>query len=144
MSCLLSLAILSISLGGLAWWRAGRLRQQSSLPAGRLVYADTHSHNWRLTPRPLFSASFDLVGKPDYLVETGQGLVPVEVKSGAAPPVPYLGHILQIAAYCLLVEDTTGEVSPYGRLQYSDALFEVDFTQELRQELLNTLADMRQ
>jgi CRISPR-associated exonuclease Cas4 len=84
------------------------------------------------------------VGKPDYLVETGRGLIPVEVKSGSAPEVPYLGHILQVAAYCLLVEDSTGKVSPHGWLQYSDALFEVDFTRELRQELLNTLADMRQ
>jgi CRISPR-associated exonuclease Cas4 len=144
MSCLWLVAILSISLGGLAWWRAIELRRKSGLPAGRVIYADTHSHNWRPAPRPFFSARFGLVGKPDYLVETGQGLIPVEVKSGSAPDVPYLGHILQVAAYCLLVEDSTGKPSPHGWLQYANALFEIDFTRELQQELLNNLAEMRQ
>jgi CRISPR-associated exonuclease Cas4 len=84
------------------------------------------------------------VGKPDYLVKTGRGLIPVEVKSGPAPAVPYLGHLLQLAAYCLLVEETTGHAPPHGLLKYTDALYEVDFTPELRRELLVTLDEIRQ
>jgi len=44
----------------------------------------------------------------------------------------------------LLVEETTGQTSPHGWLQYADALFEVDFTPDLRRELLDTMTDMRQ
>jgi CRISPR-associated exonuclease Cas4 len=58
--------------------------------------------------------------------------------------VPYLGHLLQLAAYCLLVEETSGQTPPHGLLKYADALYEVDFTQELRRELLETIAAMRQ
>ena len=132
-------------LGG--WFftsRSSKLQYQTGLPAGRLVYADTHGQNWQSAPKPLYSARYGLVGKPDYVVETARGLIPVEVKSGKAPEVPYLGHLLQLAAYCLLIEETTGQTPPHGLLKYADALFEVDFTLELRAELLETLADMRQ
>jgi len=130
-------------IGWLMLRRAGTMRQQSGLPQGRLVYADTHSQNWRPAPEPLYSDRYGVVGKPDYVVDTAKGLIPVEVKSSTAPPVPYLGHLLQLAAYCLLIEESSGQTPPYGLLKYADALYEVDFTRELRAELLDTLADMR-
>jgi CRISPR-associated exonuclease Cas4 len=136
------LALILIFLGGLALARSTRLRQESGLPVGRLIYAD--SADWQPTPRSFYSPAYQLVGKPDYLVETSAGIIPVEVKSTQAPTIPYLGHLLQLAAYCLLVEETTGRTPPNGLLKYADALYEVDFTQELRHELLATLADMRQ
>lgn len=135
-------AAILILLGWLLLRRAKTLQHQTGLPTGRLVYADTHG--WRRTVEPLYSANYGLIGKPDYVVETAGGLIPVEVKSSAAPEIPYLGHILQLAAYCLLIEESTGQTPPHGLLKYADALYEVDFTRELREELLNTLADMRQ
>lgn len=108
------------------------------------MYADKHSQEWQPTVTPIYSARYGLVGKPDYLVETAKGIIPVEVKSSATPEIPYLGHLLQLAAYCLLVEDSRGQTPPHGLLSYSDALYEVDFTPELRAELLDTLDDMRQ
>ena len=131
-------------IGWLVLKRAGAMRQHSGLPQGRLVYADTHGQDWQPVPEPLYSDRYGLVGKPDYVVDTAKGLIPVEVKSSAAPPVPYVGHLLQLAAYCLLIEESSGQVPPYGLLKYADALYEVDFTRELRVELLDTLANMRQ
>jgi len=136
-------AIMLLALGGAALVYSLALRRPTGLPRGRLAYADTHGQNWQVAPRPLFSKKYQLVGKPDYLVQTPTGVIPVEVKSGAAPPVPYLGHILQLAAYCLLVEETTGQTPPRGLLKYADALFEVDFTRDLRAELLRVLAEVR-
>lgn len=136
------LALILLFLGGWALFHSTRLRQDSGLPVGRLVYAD--SADWQPTPRSFYSPTYQLVGKPDYLVETAAGIIPVEVKSSRAPTIPYMGHLLQLAAYCLLVEETTGRTPPNGLLKYADALYEVDFTQELRRELLATLADMRQ
>jgi CRISPR-associated exonuclease Cas4 len=141
---LFGLALILLISGWLLLSRSGRMRAESGLPRGRLIYADTSAKDWRPNDTPLYSATYHLVGKPDYLVETKQGIIPVEVKSTSAPAIPYLGHLLQLAAYCLLVEETTGQTPPHGLLKYADALYEVDFTRELRAELLDTLEEMRQ
>ena len=120
------------------------MQRSSGLPIGRIVYADTISKNWQSNDQTLYSANHHLSGKPDYLVKTKRGIIPVEVKSANAPDVPYVGHLLQLAAYCLLVEDTMGQTPPHGLLKYADALYEVDFTPELRQEALAIIAEMRQ
>jgi len=138
------LAILALAalLGGwLALRRATRTRQTSGLPQGRVVYADTG--DWRSPDAAFFSARYGLTGKPDYIVETRDGLIPVEVKSRAAPPEPYPSHVLQLAAYCLLIEDSEGQAPPQGLIKYADAVFEVDYTPELRRELLALLEGMR-
>jgi CRISPR-associated exonuclease Cas4 len=136
-------SLILIVVGRFLIVRATTMLHDSGLPSGRLIYVDTDDE-WRPTDKPLYSATHNLAGKPDYLVETSAGVIPVEVKSSRAPAVPYLGHILQLGAYGLLVEESTGQTPPHGWLQYADALFEVDFTPDLRRELLDTMADMRQ
>jgi CRISPR-associated exonuclease Cas4 len=139
---LFALALILLFFGWLALAHSRWLHRESGLPVGRLVYAD--SADWRPNSRPLYAKSYQLSGKPDYLVETAAGIIPMEVKSTQAPKIPYLGHLLQLAAYCLLVEETTGRTPPHGLLKYANALYEVDFTPELRRELLETMAAMRQ
>lgn len=139
---LFGLAFILAICGGFSLLWATRLEHQTGLPKGRLVYID--SQDWQPAHKPLYSSRHRLIGKPDYLVETPAGIIPVEVKSSLAPKIPYLGHLLQLASYCLLVEEATGQPPPHGLLKYNDALFEVDFTRELRAELLNTIADMRE
>jgi CRISPR-associated exonuclease Cas4 len=142
MNALLAVLAVVVLLGGwLALRRATRTRQIAGLPAGRVVYADTG--DWRPAESPFFSNTYGLTGKPDYLVGTRRGLIPVEVKSGATPPQPYPSHVLQLAAYCLLVEDIEGRSPPHGLIKYADALFEVDYTAPLRRELLSLLDTMR-
>ena len=140
-SLLVALAILALLVGWLALRAAGRARRSAGLPAGRIVYADTG--DWRPLDKPLFSAEYGLTGKPDYLVQTRSGLIPVEVKSSAAPPRPYASHVLQLAAYCLLVEATAGQVPPHGLIKYADTTFEIEYTPALRAELLELLEAMR-
>jgi CRISPR-associated exonuclease Cas4 len=140
-SLLVALAVLALLVGWLALRAAGRARQSAGLPAGRIVYADTG--DWRPLEKPLFSAEYGLTGKPDYLVQTRSGLIPVEVKSGTAPPRPYPSHVLQLAAYCLLVEATAGQSPPHGLIKYADTTFEIEYTPALRAELLALLEAMR-
>ncbi len=140
----LALAFILLLCGWLAFQRSTRLWEKSGLPTGRLVYADGLDEAWQPTQQPLYSATYRLIGKPDYLVETEEGTIPVEVKSTPTPQVPYLGHLLQLAAYCLLVEETIGRTPSHGLLKYANTLYEVDFSPELRRELLNTMAEMRQ
>jgi CRISPR-associated exonuclease Cas4 len=137
-----ALALLALLGGWLALRRATRAQRTTGLPAGRVVYADTG--DWRPPDAPFFSAAHRLTGKPDYLVKTRAGLIPVEVKSSTAPAQPYPSHVLQLAAYCLLVEEAEGRIPPYGLIQYANTAFEVDYTDALRRELLALLDNMRQ
>ena len=123
--------------------RAARNQQRSGLPEGKLVYADTG--RWSEVAKPYFSQRYRLTGKPDYLVETDDGLVPVEVKHSAAPPGgrAYNSHVMQLAAYCLLVEEAHDETPPYGFIRYADATVQIDWTDDLRELLLETLDEMR-
>ena len=130
-----------LGLGLLMLWLSRRGRARSGLPQGRVVYTDTGG--WGRLERPLFSHALRLTGKPDYLVADGADVIPVEVKSRRAPAQPYPSHTLQLAAYCLLVEQCYGRRPPYGIVKYADRTFEVDYTPELEDELLATLDQMR-
>jgi CRISPR-associated exonuclease Cas4 len=130
-----------LALGLLLLWLSQRGRARSGLPQGRVVYTDTGG--WGRLERPLFSSEFLLTGKPDYLVADGPDVIPVEVKSSRAPDQPYASHLLQLAAYCLLVEECYRRQPPYGIIKYDDRAFEVNYTSELEEELLATLDDMR-
>jgi CRISPR-associated exonuclease Cas4 len=106
-----------------------------------VTYVDTGA--WDRCEQPLFSNRHRLTGRPDYLVRRRGDVIPVEVKSGAAPEQPYEAHVLQLAAYCLLVEDQDGRPPPFGIVRYRDCAFEIDYTPALRAELLDTLSTIR-
>ncbi len=127
-------------------WLSGRLRAQSGLPAGRVIYSDTGM--WQRNPLSLFSKAHGLTGKPDYLIEQGTSqhpdmIIPVELKSATAPAQPHAGHVLQLAAYCLLVETHYGIRPTHGIVQYADKQFAIDYTPALERELLKVIAAMR-
>jgi CRISPR-associated exonuclease Cas4 len=155
---LLSLAGIVLLLVALwAWLAARRGARQADLPEGRIIYSDTGSPVGRIAPvslnergerqeKPLLSHRYALVGRPDYLVQTDEGIVPVEAKSTSCPAsgVPYESHVMQLACYCLLVEDTMDASVPFGVIRYRDRQLRVDYTDELRERLLELLAEMRE
>jgi len=120
---------------------SGQRRRALGLPEGRVLYADTGPR--REVLEPLYADDLGLVGKPDYLVESKDGLVPVEVKSGRTPSQPFDSHIYQLAAYCLLVQRNYRKRPPYGIVRYPQRSFAVEFTRELETQLLSLLEDMR-
>ena len=139
---LLIVALILIIVGLFALWQGRRWQAEAGLPAGRVVYADTSA--WRATNKPLFSEYYQLAGKPDYLVRQGRQTIPVEVKSSLAPQEgPRRSHILQLAAYCLLVEENYSQRPKYGIVKYADRMFEIDYTDQLRSTLLQVLDLMR-
>ncbi len=138
---MLYLAFLLLILGLVLLWQSSRRRREAGLPGGRLIYTDTGA--WGRVEKPLFAADLGLTGKPDYLVQSGDRIIPVEVKSGRTPEAPYDSHIFQVASYCLLVEKTYGRRPPYGILHYPQRDFAVDYTPELEAALLDQLAEMR-
>lgn len=134
--------ILVLFMLGLAFfWLASRQQAASGLPQGRVVYLDTAGIGH--LEEPLYDTALALTGKPDYLVEQKGDFVPVEVKQARAPFQPYPGHILQLAAYCRLVEAVYRQRPAYGVLKYADRAFAIDYTASLENDLLDILAEMR-
>ncbi|MDW8101737.1 MAG: CRISPR-associated protein Cas4 [Anaerolineae bacterium] len=111
------------------------------LPRGKLHIAD--SQKWSRCERELFSPRHRLVGRPDYLFQEKGQFIPVEIKSGRSPHSPYASHVFQLVAYCLLVEENTGFVPPYGIIAYRDGHFCVKYTPALKAELLKIVEEMR-
>jgi CRISPR-associated exonuclease Cas4 len=142
MNVLIWPALVLLIIGMAAIVLSRRARSGAGLPQGQVVYSDTS--RWQRAERPLFSRRHQLTGKPDYVVREGRALIPVEVKSSRAPASgPRQGHVLQLAAYCLLVEETEGARPAYGLIRYTDQTFRVDNTPELGRALLSTLDAMR-
>ncbi|MDX1664479.1 MAG: Dna2/Cas4 domain-containing protein [Candidatus Promineifilaceae bacterium] len=132
----LLLLALALAIKASEWW------SQARLPAGSVIYTDTGT--WYRQQEALYAPTLQLVGKPDYLVEEADGtIIPVEIKSSAAPDSPYPGHVLQLAAYCLLVDEAYGLRPDYGIIQYRDHAFAVSFTDEMEADILDLLAEMR-
>lgn len=128
-------------LGAALLWISGRQRRATGLPAGRVVYRD---HNkWGKIETPLYDPTFNLTGKPDYLVENSDGIIPVEVKSSRLKSTPYDSHIYQLAAYCLLIEQAFSIKPAYGILSYANQDVAVDYTPELENRLIDTIREMR-
>jgi len=150
------LAALLIFISGLILlWQSSRIHRASGLPAGKIIYTDTRP--WRAVEQPLFDAGLGLTGRPDYLVEKGGEIIPVEVKSGSRPEAPYESHIYQLAAYCLLVERVHGRRPSHGILHYGSPnqaagnperrgrqrSFAIEFTPTLEKAILDLLGEMQ-
>ncbi|MCI4347697.1 MAG: Dna2/Cas4 domain-containing protein [Thermoplasmata archaeon] len=110
-----------------------RLRDQRR--TGQLLTADLPTRPGTLLRSPRHRIS----GRPDELRVGRDGRwIPVEIKSRPTPRSgPPTSHRVQIATYCLLVEETTGRSPPFGVLRYGDGgEFRIEWTAELREQLL--------
>jgi len=136
----MTVGVALILLALIALISALRLRAATGLPWAPVVYHDADA--W--TPeRPLVARRLGLVGKPDYLIQMRGRLIPVEVKPGRNAAHPYESDLMQLAAYCVLIEETTGAAPPYGLLRYAERTFRLSYTARVREEVLTLLDEMR-
>jgi len=135
-----TLAILLILLALLLLWLARRQQHAAGMPGGQVIYSDTRG--WLSVEKPFYDAALGLTGRPDYLVEQGDQIIPVEVKSARVDQGPYDSHIYQLAAYCLLVERSYGKRPAYGILHYPNRTYRIDFTSELESATLALLEEI--
>ena len=114
-----------------------------------LIYADQkqgkkHEEDFG---KLLYSAKYELQGKPDYVFQNPitKKIVPVELKSGVIDEAdfPHHGDLLQLGAYFLILEDVYGQKPPFGRIVYQDYMFEIKNTAKIRNEVLGTMKEMR-
>ncbi|MCC6616842.1 MAG: CRISPR-associated protein Cas4 [Anaerolineae bacterium] len=130
--------LLLIVVAILLLWRSGRRRQALGVPEGSVAYRDTQERPGKL----LTSERHGLIGRPDLLIEQGGVIIPIENKTGKTPARPYRGHVMQLIAYCVLVEETYGVRPPHGIIRYPAAQFEIAFSEALEVELEALIGEM--
>ena len=132
MIALIAVSIIVLAAGAALWFAARRSAQALGMPA-EIAYADQDNE-------VLVSERFGLTGRPDYILEQGNEPVPVERKSrNVSQAGPYGGELLQLAAYCLLVEERYQTKVTRGRLQYLNRSIDVPFDDDLRGWLMRSL-----
>ncbi len=109
------------------------------LPAGKIIYQDADG-----TGEPLLATSHPLSGKPDYVILSPQGVpVPVELKLTVESDQPQGHHVMQLAAYFVILEDLYDQPPTYGVLRYANQDFTIQYTEALKRKVLRLLAEMQ-
>jgi CRISPR-associated exonuclease Cas4 len=142
MTSAFAILALAFMLALLLCANARRRLLNSGILEGRIVYQDTDRR--RNVERPLVSHRYGLSGKPDYLVDRSNELIPVEVKSRSCPPSgPHASDAAQLTAYCVLVEESCGVTPSHGIIQYANRTWPIRYTVKGRERLLEILDEMR-
>ena len=92
----------------------------------------------------LKSQNYNLAGRPDFIIKKGDDRIPVEIKTGRPPRAPFFSHVLQIGAYCLLVEETFNQKPPLGQIRYGfdSKPHEVIWDSKLKNIVIDKLEEM--
>ncbi len=124
------------SIGSL---QAARTTRDRYAVQGDVVYVDSAVEK----PKLFVSKKHGLSGRPDAVVMDGEHHIPVELKTGRVPRGPLFSHILQVAAYCFLLEEEYGKAPPYGIIRYGETSFEIEYNDDQKKLVLQKLAEMR-
>ena len=141
-SSVLFVALILLAIGVILLAASSRLGRKTGMPRGEVSYADASGQ----AQEPFISKRLLMAGKPDYLMKDRNGdLIPIEVKSSNAPRAgrPYESHLMQLAAYFLLLEDVLQRPVPDGLIRYRNRTLRVANTDELRSRLMDLIAQMR-
>ena len=138
----LLMAVTAMVLALLFFCLSARSRRKTGIPSGEVFYQDLVGQPF--AAHDLRSLNLGISGKPDCLIRTSEGIVPVELKKSKRPPARgevYPNHMIQNLAYCALVEEQLGERVPYGLVIYAgQQVRRVEFTDSNRKWLMNTIA----
>jgi len=140
-SSLSLIAVLLLGLGAGLVWLAFRTRRTTGLAWVPIVASDTGTRH--VLQRPLTDWDVGLTGKPDYILQHGSTYIPVEVKPTRRAAQPYDSDLMQLAAYCLLVETHYRVRPPYGILRYAEQSFRLDYTAAVEELVLELVAEMQ-
>lgn len=117
-------------------------RTDANLGEDAITYVDGQEE--LVNPPKLRSEWFGLVGRPDLVLVRGSKRIPVEFKTGRVPAGPHWSHIMQLTAYCRLVEEQWG-TPPFGIIRYGQGSatdFPIPYDERNRADLLHLLERM--
>ena len=115
-----------------------KVKKIHKIQDGEITYSDLN-----IPAKPLYSYYYKIAGKPDYIVKKNNQFIPVEVKTGDNN-IPQKNHVLQLAAYCQLVEENYKSFVPFGVLVYNKSKqHKIPFDPTLRFELEQSIKDMK-
>ena len=123
------------------FWLSVKYKKSAGLPEGKVIYTD--SHLWKELDQILFDDSIALSGKPDYVIQNAGEIIPVEIKSNNIKSNPYNSHVLQLAAYCRLIDACFAKRPGYGVLRYPNRTFEIEYTDKLESQLIELVDSIR-
>ena len=123
--------------GSLSSQKKAESLKKTQMIEGKITYIGTPDS------KLIRSEKYGLTGRPDYIIESNGEVIPIDLKTGRKPKGPLFSHVMQIAAYCLLLSEETGKPVTHGILRYGDVEHEIEFNEELRSLLLSKLDEMR-
>lgn len=114
-----------------------KLEERRSLRKYRLAEGARYFHVW------LRSEQLGLAGKLDLLLDSPEGLFPVDFKYTSGRP--HTNHRFQLCGYALLVEEAYGRAVTHGFIYLipQEEVVVLDLTQAQKEETLSLLTDMR-
>ncbi len=116
---------------------ADHLRKEFRLK-GKIEYIDMDDS------KVFKSERYGISGRPDYVVKLEDRVIPVEAKRGRTPQGPLFSHIVQVASYCLLLEDSTGNPPPYGLIRYPNHEFQIDYNEDMKNLVLRKAGEIKE
>jgi CRISPR-associated exonuclease Cas4 len=113
-------------------------KKRLGVVTGKRLYQDTVNAPGEI----LYSSQLFLKGKPDFIMNMHGQMIPVEIKTGRTPVKPYLNHIMQVIAYCALVEENYHIRPKFGILKYPDREFKILYSDERKRMIQTLITDM--
>ena len=131
------LALIWIVLANIMFYRSINLSEELLIKKMKYVASgDNIAYIGIRKEAPLLeSARYGIRGKPDYIIEKDGEYIPVEKKTGRTPKGPLFSHIVQLIAYCMLVEESFGKVE-YGILEYDEKKYFINYDENLKSTVI--------
>lgn len=138
MMLFLAIILVILLLGILLLLHVFREHLQFGILRNERIYQDTEKTPGEI----LYARTIPLIGKPDYLIKHNNTIIPIEVKTGKTPKSPYANHIMQMMAYCYLVEEQYGIKPPGGYIHYPNREFHIAYTHEARESVKKLVREL--
>jgi len=103
----------------------------------------TYIDSKKKKPKLFVSKNYGLSGRPDFVLMVGNEHIPVELKTGRVPRGPLFSHILQVATYCILMEEEFGSPPSHGIIRYGQEENEIEYDEGLKDLVLKKADEMR-
>jgi CRISPR-associated exonuclease Cas4 len=131
-------AILLILISNIIKKDIRNIKTKLKIQNGKILYSDLNKPS-----KTLFSKHYKISGKPDYIIRRNNHYIPVELKTGKHY-YPKKNHIMQLAAYCQILEEYYQDFVPYGILVYNDSYQQhnIQYDPKLRFELESVVKKM--